>query len=304
MDVGELPMILFTVLAQMSVGAFIVLGLIQTFGSMKYSAKTVDAVADPALLAIGPTLVLGLLVSMLHMHDLTNTFNVVRHFGTSWLSAEIVFGLTFAALGFVFAILQWRKIGPPRLRQALAVVTALVGIVLIYAMSMVYYSLVSVPAWNNVQTPLSFYLTAIILGSLAVGTAFMITVSRNKSMAENPEVGELVAASLKGIALTVVIAGGISLIRLPLFVSDLASQGGAALQSAEAIPPDVLALRLILLAAAVGLMAMFMFFYASNSKTMGTRPLTIVTISAFLLALWSEFIGRSLFYHVMERVGV
>lgn len=304
MDVGEVPMILFTVLAQMSVGAFIVLGLIQTIGSAKYSAKTIDKVADPALLAIGPTLVLGLLVSMLHMHDFTNTFNVINHFGTSWLSAEIVFGMTFAALGFVFAILQWRKIGPPRLRQALAVLTALVGIALIFSMSMIYYSLETVPAWHNPQTPLSFFLTAIILGSLAVGTAFMVTLIRKPELSEDTEVGQLVSSSLKGVAITVVIAGGIALVRLPVYVAELAQQGGSALKSAEAIDPSVFALRLILLAAVVGLMALFMFAFASRSDVLGPRPLALVTITAFAVALWSEFVGRSIFYHVMERVGV
>ena len=59
MNLHELPMIFFTVMAQMSVGAFLVLGVIQTFGSLRHDSKTIDRVADPALAAIGPTLVLG-----------------------------------------------------------------------------------------------------------------------------------------------------------------------------------------------------------------------------------------------------
>lgn len=330
MDVGELPMITFTVLAQMSVGAFIVLGLIQTFGSMKYSAKTIDRVADPALLAIGPTLVLGLIASMFHMNDLTNTFNVVRHFGTSWLSAEIVFGIAFAALGFLFAVLQWFKIGPVRLRQALAVLTALVGIVLIYCMAMIYYSLTVVPAWNNISTPLGFYLTAIILGCLSVGAALMITIAWGRRNTGTPvaertgfmkwfmsrrdqdavdvttdeEVMSLSSMALRGIALTALIAGAVSLVRLPLYIADLSAQGGAAAQSAAAIPPGLFALRLILLAIGAGLMALFIYFFAAEKGTKNLTRLTWVTVVAFVLALISEFIGRSIFYHVMVRVGM
>ena len=67
MNLGELPMIAFTVLSQMSVGAFIVLGLVQLLGGTKYSVKVIDRLADPALFAIGPTLVAGLIASMFHM---------------------------------------------------------------------------------------------------------------------------------------------------------------------------------------------------------------------------------------------
>ncbi|MGL5247981.1 MAG: dimethyl sulfoxide reductase anchor subunit family protein, partial [Brooklawnia sp.] len=141
MNVAELPMILFTVIAQMCVGAFLVLGVVQTLGSLRFSAKAIDQVADPALLAIGPAMVFGLAVSMFHMHDVTNTFNVIRHAGSSWLSREILFGTGFAALGFLFAVVQLLKWGRPRLRQALAVLTALVGVGLVYSMSMIYYSL-------------------------------------------------------------------------------------------------------------------------------------------------------------------
>ena len=42
MNVAELPMILFTVIAQMCVGAFLVLGVVQTLGSLRFSAKAID----------------------------------------------------------------------------------------------------------------------------------------------------------------------------------------------------------------------------------------------------------------------
>lgn len=139
MNLHELPMIIFTVFAQMSVGAFLVLGVVQTFGSLRHDSKTIDRIADPALYAIGPTLVLGLIASMFHMNDVFNVMNVFRGWQTSWLSREIIFGIGFAALGFLFALLQWCKWGSARLRQVLAAVTAIVGVGLIVVMSMIYY---------------------------------------------------------------------------------------------------------------------------------------------------------------------
>lgn len=93
------------------------------------------------------------------------------------MSREILFGTGFAALGFLFAVVQLLKWGRPRLRQALAVPTALVGVGLVYSMSMIYYSLVTVPAWHSWFVPLQFFATTVILGSLAIGTAFVITTS-------------------------------------------------------------------------------------------------------------------------------
>ena len=79
MNTHELPMILFTVIAQLSVGTFIAVGVMDLLLSHRNDARTVRRVTEPVLYAIGPALVLGLLISMLHMNDVTNVFNVVRH---------------------------------------------------------------------------------------------------------------------------------------------------------------------------------------------------------------------------------
>lgn len=181
MNTHELPMILFTVLSQMSVGAFVALGVVQILAVGRYPRSVIDRLADPALLAIGPTLVLGLIASMFHMNDIANTFNVFRNIGTSWLSREIVFGVAFAVLGVLFFIMQWRKIASPGIRQALAALTALVGLGLVWCQSMIYYSLVTVPAWHHWATPLRFFATTILLGSLAIGVAMAAALARTRT---------------------------------------------------------------------------------------------------------------------------
>ena len=61
MNVHELPMIVFTILAQMSVGAFVVLGAIQVTARVRgrVSGEQLDRLTDPALYAVGVTLVFG-----------------------------------------------------------------------------------------------------------------------------------------------------------------------------------------------------------------------------------------------------
>ncbi len=308
MNVSELPMVLFTIFTQMAVGAFIVLGVVQLWASVRHKASIVDDVTDPALYAIGPAMIAGLGVSVLHMNKISHTFNVLRHFGGSWLSNEIVFGSAFAGLGFLFALLQWRKIGPVWARQVLAAVTALVGILFVVATSMVYYSLVTVPLWHTAGTFVAFFSTALVLGSLAIGVAFMTTlaVRRKRGAMCNDEARSVIGASLKGIAVVSVVAAGANLVRLPLSIKELAMQGGAGLESAAALSGPLLTVRIGLLVLGVGLMAIFIFHFATRQDLpeRNDRLLLALTWLAFGTALVAEIIGRTMFYEAMVRIGM
>lgn len=197
MNVHELPMITFTVLAQMSVGAFVVLGIINLAARAtgRYSTRDLDEISNPAAYAIGATLILGLAASMLHMNDPLHVLNVFRHVGSSWLSREIVTGMAFSAFGFAFAACQFLKWGSAGFRQALALLTALVGILFLYSMSMVYYSLVTVPAWHTWITPARFATTALILGAFSIGTAFMTVVMLRRDALEGGRASAVVTGA-------------------------------------------------------------------------------------------------------------
>ena len=82
-------------------------GAVQVLTLTRYGQRSVDRITAPALFAVGPLGVIGLVVSMFHTNDVTHVFNVFRHWGSSWLTREIVFGLLFAAFGFLLAFLQW-----------------------------------------------------------------------------------------------------------------------------------------------------------------------------------------------------
>lgn len=328
MDVGEIPMILFTVLAQMSVGAFLVLGVIQVLGGGRYSAKAVDRLSDPALLAIGPTLVVGLMASMLHMHDPLNAINVIRHWDSSWLSREIIFGMAFAGSGFLFAIAQVRTWGSPLMRRVLAGVTALLGVALVWSMANIYASLETVPTWNSWFTIVQFFSTAIILGGLAVGAAFVIvTHLRQRCLARDDgtadtsllgkigitlaptdsatraEVGDLLARSIRGIVVSTLVTACVLLVSLPLYLSQIAAAGGAAAHhAAEVYGGWPLAVRLGLLVLAVVLMALFAYIMAGEGPNV--RPLLPVMLGVLVIAVVGELVGRALFYESMFRIGM
>ncbi|HMN15075.1 MAG TPA: dimethyl sulfoxide reductase anchor subunit, partial [Bellilinea sp.] len=165
MNTQEWPLIIFTILAQMAVGAFVVLGVMHFFVQRSRGPEEADRMADRALLAIGPVLVLGLLGSIFHLSNPVNAPRAIMNIGNSWLSREIMFGVLFGGLGFIFAFLQWRKMGSIAMRTVLAWVAALVGLALVFSMSRVYM-LDAQPAWNTWATPLLFFTTTFLLGSL------------------------------------------------------------------------------------------------------------------------------------------
>ncbi len=344
MNLHELPMIIFTVTAQMCVGAFIILGVLQLWLSAKTDRRTVDRLTVPILYVIGPALILGLIASMFHMNDVMNVLNVFRNVGTSWLSREIVFGILFAGAGFLFVLMQWFRIGSTTIRQIMGLIAAVFGIGLIICMSMIYMSLTTVPAWNTWVVMFHFFATAIMLGALAVAAGQMATTmirhnrARSKTSApvEVPERTETAAGGssslatklrvretateinepsteeewrltttmVRGLAITAAIIGVLILITYIIHILDLATGTATAQQSAEAFMGGFFVVRLILLGLAAVILAVFIYRTAGIAVRENPAPLAWIVIGAFLLAFASEMMGRSLHYDSMTRIGI
>ena len=152
MSIREWALITFTILAQMSVGAFLMLGVAHFFAARSAGVAEADRLSDRALLAIGPVLVLGLLASLFHLGNPLNAYRAVGNLQTSWLSREILSSVSFTLVGALFALMQWRKIGTYGVRTAVAGLAALLGLFLVYCMSRVY-QLPTQPAWDNLGHP-------------------------------------------------------------------------------------------------------------------------------------------------------
>ncbi|MGI5951808.1 MAG: dimethyl sulfoxide reductase anchor subunit family protein [Brooklawnia sp.] len=341
MNLGELPMIAFTVLSQMCVGAFIVLGLVQTIGATRYSNRAIDRLADPALFAIGPALVAGLIASMFHMHDVFNVLNVFRHWDSSWLSREIIFGMLFAGLGFLFFIMQALKLGSATVRRVLALITAAAGVGLVIAQCQIYYSLPTVPAWNSWATWVQFFGTTLLLGALSVAMAFVLVVARRQrreailgddqlaaqasvedgsgSLGDRlkaffadaevadaetrNEVNTLLGQSVRAMVTLAVLMAGVLLIAMPLYISTLSGMGPDGQASAAHYATLFAGVRFTLLAVGAFLLGLLAFYYAGfGIKRLAS--LAYLLIGSFVLVLIGEFMGRALFYEVMVRVGV
>jgi anaerobic dimethyl sulfoxide reductase subunit C (anchor subunit) len=303
---SELPLVIFTIIAQMSVGSFVVLGLIHLFGA-RAGRHVIDRASDPALYAIGPILVLGLLASMMHLGTPIRAINALRHLDSSWLSREILFGLLFAAVGGAFAFCQWFKWLTPRWRQGLASLAALIGLALIAVMSMVYM-LPTVPAWNSWATPARFFATTFLLGSLAVGAALVATaeVRRRRGTVGDEATQRVVMSSLRGIAIGAIAMLGVEFVVVPLYVGKLATGGSAAAAASEGALVNTYGwyavVQLVLIFLGVALLGIFLSRLARPFNT--ARMLALAPVAAFVLVFGGEIIGRMLFYASYARVGL
>ncbi|WPM84080.1 DmsC/YnfH family molybdoenzyme membrane anchor subunit [Apirhabdus apintestini] len=160
----ELPLILFTLLVQASVGVMCVFACF----SPKSLAPTQRTLA---VLFICFSAGLGLLASTLHMGYPLNAFNALRHFASSWLSREIVFAALYHGLSGIALLCALLRRTPPRV---LLFAAALCGLVDLLCMSAIYMH-ATVVTWRHINTLFMFYGSAALLG--AVFSAWILPLS-------------------------------------------------------------------------------------------------------------------------------
>lgn len=302
----ELALVLFTILAQMAVGAFVTLGIVHWWAAARYGPARADKLADYALLAIGPVMVLGLLASLFHLGNPMNAYRAILNVATSWLSREILLGSLFAALGALFALLQWFKIGSTSLRGLVAVVTAGVGVVFVYAMARVY-QLPTMPAWNSWTTTAAFFLTTFLLGTLAISAAYVLSylILHARDASDADGLRDMLGNTLRGLSMATLAILGVELALMSLRVVGLTGGSEAAMQSATLLATDYLSLfatRLLLVLLGAGLFA-FLLYRSARDVNRERAAFTLV-FAAFALALIGEAIGRYLFYVTSVKIGL
>ena len=138
-NLDELSLIIFTLLAQMAAGMAVF--------SLFFPLSTFY------LLSIGFLLGVAGLASIFHLGTPLNAWRTLNHLKKSWLSREILmFGL-FGASWLACLVLP----GMGKLPLTLS------GLGLVYSMAQVY-RFKAAPAWNTWRTPAAFFLSALVLG--------------------------------------------------------------------------------------------------------------------------------------------
>ncbi len=287
-DVREYSLVVFTVFAQLSVGAFWTLMATDLCLVSRYDIAHTAGISMAPLLMILVAMLASMFVAFTHLGSPSAAYKALANLRHSWLSRELLTANFFIGAAVAFAGAQWLEIGSTGMRAAVAWLTVLAGASLLYSMSRVYM-LRTVPVWNTVYTPLSFFLTGLILGPLALGLVF--TIASPGWLPADASAGAEVLPMLSVTALAFL---GLQFLMLPARIASLLSgtprERQAIGQLFEHHKKILLARLAAALLGAAGLLAMFaQSHYAAPSY-----------FFAFAVILIAELLERYVFYAARE----
>ena len=261
----HLSLVIFTVLAQASAGLCLMLVLMKLGGAI----TSHEVMAKGYLTALVLLGVAGI-ASITHLGQPFRVMNVMSGLAHgSPLSWEIAAVTVFGGLAFITGALNFKG-HPLGEFILLPVITAVFGLLMVYAITQVY-TLQTVQAWNTQWTLVQFMTSALLLGCV-LGTVLLSFDNQSSELAK---------------ILLLLVIGGV-LLQLPLisqFVGQLEGQLSVVVDSQLPV------IRLVLLVAGclVWLLPM-----------MKGQPSIAFSLAATVLLLGSEMAGRAYFYDLLN----
>ncbi|MCK8153535.1 dimethyl sulfoxide reductase anchor subunit [Citrobacter amalonaticus] len=275
----EWPLVLFTVLGQCVVGALIVSGL-------GWLAMKDDAAARQRLVRsmffLWLVMGLGFLASIMHLGSPMRAFNSLNRIGASGLSNEIAAGSVFFAVGGIWWLVAVLGKMPLALGKFWLLVSMVLGIVFVWAMTRVYL-IDTVPTWYTGYTTLAFFLTVLLSGPL-----FAALLLRASRVTFNGTLFASISVLALLVSVAVIVLQGMSLATIH-----------SSVQQASALVPDYASLqvwRVVLVAAGLGCWIC--------PLVRRKEPHVAGLLLGLLLVLGGEIIGRGLFYGLHMTVGM
>ena len=274
----EWPLVLFTVLGQCVVGALIVSGYSWLTAKDKLAKQRIVRSMFFLWLVMG----IAFLASVMHLGSPLRAFNSLNRIGASALSNEIASGSLFFAVGGLWWLAAFLGKMPATLGKIWLLLSMLLGLVFVYAMTNVY-QIDTVPTWYNGYTTLAFFMTMLLSGPLF---AALLLRAADVSCSPARFAGISVLALLVTVA--VVVLQGLSL-----------GEIHSSVQNAGALVPDYASLqvwRILLLVAGLG--CWICPLVRRKEPSVGGLALGLVSVLA------GEIIGRGLFYGLHMTVGM
>ncbi|EHF4935732.1 TPA: dimethyl sulfoxide reductase anchor subunit family protein, partial [Enterobacter hormaechei] len=269
---------IFTVFGQCVAGALIVMGFVW----LKENDDKARMRIVRSLFFLWLVMGIGFMASVLHLGSPLRAFNSLNRVGASALSNEIAAGSIFFAVGGFWWLVSVIGKMPPALGKIWLVVSQLLGIVFVWAMTRVY-QIETVPTWYTGYTTLSFFLTMVLAGPLLA--ALLLRVA-------NVTFKGTLAASVSVLAIIVCVA-------VVVLQSNTLGTIQSSIQQASALLPDYGSLqvwRIALLAAGLGCW-ICPLIRRQEQKTLGL-------FAGVVLVVLGELIGRGLFYGLHMTAGL
>lgn len=282
MNIHEWPLVIFTVLCQSAVGAFLWCMIALCTGNLNTQQRTK---LNRVMFLIWALVGVALALSTMHLGMPFRAANALTRTGQAPLSNEIISLSAFAGLGFIYWLMSLRKPEGCGAGMVLAALTAIAGLVFIWAMSNVY-RIPTVPMWNTPMTCLAFSATAMICGSALA--AFLLSAS---DAAHKPllRYGPLAIATVGAIATIVVMVTQ---------YADLANMQNAPLRDIPVLLKTLICFqssRFVLL-----LIGLLIWGWQAARTKQSAGVMLLVSI----LLILAEMIGRLVFYSLNMTVGL
>jgi formate dehydrogenase iron-sulfur subunit len=178
------PLVVMTVLTQLSVGAFAsiwVLQMLQVSTGLGATALTSLAVAGLALAA-----------STLHLGRPIHAYRALKMWKRSWLSREVLLFTAFSGVAAAYSALLWFH---TPISSWVGALTGVLGLAGVFASACIY-RVPSRPSWDTPFTLAQFVLTTATLGPLFAGALETAATARLAAVAAVGAGGQLVVLAL------------------------------------------------------------------------------------------------------------
>ena len=275
----EWPLVLFTVLGQCVAGGLIVTGFVW-MNARDDNSGQVRIVRSQFLLWV--LMGIGFIASMMHLGSPLRAFNSLNRIGASSLSNEIAAGSLFFAVGGLWWLLAWLGKLPAALGRGWLIISMVLGVLFVWAMTRVY-QIDTVPTWHNGYTTAAFFLTMLTGGPLLAALLLRLAGMRFPA----PRFAAISVAAL------------IASVAVVMLQSMQLGETHSSVQQAVALVPDYGLLQVVrLLLVALGLGCWIC------PLVMRRQPKASSLLVVVVLVVAGEIIGRGLFYGLHMTVGV
>lgn len=306
MNVREWALPVYTILMQLSVGTLLVLWIVRGVHLRRFADMEINRIVKFPIMIIFATICLAMIGSHSHLSRPFHSYLAVLNFRRSWLSREIVFTVLFFLTTGSLASLHWLQEGKTKLKTFLGWLAIMFGLIVIFCMSHIYL-LPTQPAWNSPFTVLSFYLTMLLLGCIALPAMLLIDFSFSNVLTLERFDQQyllirriLIWSSTAGIIAWLVVAALNLYQMLILRLGDQWAQVSFELLTNLYRP--LLLLRLVLPLVGITILAVSVFNAARQNRTV--KELMIPVYAACIFVMVGEILGRFLFYATHIRIGV
>jgi anaerobic dimethyl sulfoxide reductase subunit C (anchor subunit) len=297
---SEGPLVIFTLLVQMGVGLFILLALFLLIELEKIRVNPLDDFTSINFLIIDSLLVIAVLAGTFHLGRPFKSRLAMGNLQKSWLSREMLSGFSFGLIMLILSVLSCLRASLPILSILLLILGIGTGITLLYAIARIYM-LRTVPTWNSIVVPLSFFSASLLLGSIL----FSLVVA---ALPASP----LMVSGLPAMEkfLRWISSGALGLMFIQILLSYLMLKGFQAhihpLNNGYRISWTkyrlLFMLRLGLGLIGIALYINFMDLFINQFPIGG--PWGYLLFTSFLLVFLSETSGRVLFYACYKSEGI